>query len=71
MLIFSVVGYMGMMVVILMFIIEFVGDYYVCVRIFGELLLFVYVVNRGIVIEGFGSFIFGVVGLGGVIILYS
>lgn len=68
---FSWVGYMGMMVVIVFFIIEFVGDYFVVVWLFGVLFLFVYVINRGIMFEGVFSIILGFVGVGYVIILYS
>lgn len=71
MLIFSVVGYMGMFVVIFLFIFEFVGDYFVVFCFFEVLVLFFYVINRGIFIEGFVSIIFGLMGVGYVIILYS
>lgn len=66
-----VVGFVGMLVVIIFFVIEFVGDYFVVVWLFNVEVLLLYVVNCGIVIEGFVSIILGMVGVGYFIILYS
>lgn len=60
-----------MFVGVFVFIIELVGDYYVCVRLLGVLLLFKYVINCGIGMEGIGCFLIGVFGSGNGIILYS
>lgn len=38
----------GMFVGVFVFIIEFVGDYYVCVKFVGVFFFLVYVINRGL-----------------------
>lgn len=60
-----------MFVGVFVFIIELVGDYYVCVRLLGVFLLLKYVINCGIGMEGIGCFLIGVFGSGNGIILYS
>lgn len=67
----SVVGVFGIFVGVLILIIEFVGDYFVCVRMVGVLLFLKYVINCGIGMEGIGGFLLGVFGSGIGIIFYS
>lgn len=67
----SVVGVFGMLVGVLVFMIELIGDYYVCVWLLGVLLFLKYVINRGIGMEGIGCFLVGVWGSGNGIIFYS
>lgn len=71
MFIVSVVGVIGMFVGVIVLIIEFIGDYYVCVRILGVFLLLSYVINCGIGMEGIGCFLILVFGIGNGMILYS
>lgn len=62
---------MGFFIVIIVFILDFIGDYYVCVIMCCVLFFFVYVVNCGIVVEGLCIMLFGVVGCGYGIMIYG
>lgn len=66
-----VVGVIGMFSVVVVSIIEFIGDYYVCVWLFCVLFFFIYVINRGIFVEGFFCVFDGIFGIGNGFILFS
>lgn len=62
---------MGFFIVIMILVLDFIGDYYVCVKMCNVLLFLNYVINRGIVIEGFCMFFFGIMGCGYVMLMYG
>lgn len=68
---FSISVFVGFFIVIIVFILDFIGDYYVCVITCRVSFFFVYVVNRGIVVEGLCITLFGVVGCGYGITIYG
>ncbi|KAH3861942.1 solute carrier family 23 member 1-like isoform X2 [Dreissena polymorpha] len=68
---FSVSSFMAMLAATLTSIIESVGDYYACARISGVSPPPSHAVNRGILMEGIGSVISGVIGSGGATTSYS
>lgn len=63
--------FVGFLIGIVIFIFDFIGDYYVCVKMCNFFFLLVYSVNWGIVIEGFCSLIVGFFGCGYVMIMYG
>ncbi|XP_052819866.1 solute carrier family 23 member 2-like isoform X1 [Mya arenaria] len=67
----SVSSYMAMLAATFTSIIESTGDYYACARISCEAPPPAHAVNRGILTEGFGSIISGIVGSGGATTSYS
>lgn len=67
----SIASYFGMMAATLTSIIESVGDYYACARISLAPPPPAHAINRGIAMEGLGSFISGFVGSGGATTSYS
>lgn len=56
---FDVGVFLVFLIVIIGFILDFIVDYYVVVRVVCVLLFLVYVMNRGILVEGFMSMMVG------------
>lgn len=56
---FDVGVFLVFLIVIIGFILDFIVDYYVVVRVVCVFLFLVYVMNRGILVEGFMSMMVG------------